>query len=357
MTWISFLKLGYYFYLRGSKDFGHAFLIISAALFPLGIGTTLDIIGISAMGLGGINIDIAILLIIYFISYYSLRASVFLPLTILAASALFFTFTNYLFGGNLPLQHFDQYRIAILGLSWLSFAYYFSQREMKFMTNVMYLFGLSMLLGSTASLQGHFPNASFFWENAFPVLIVLTFYASTKLQNRVFLVLAILFTIGEILYLTAEYSSSGLGWPLYRIAILGLSWLSFAYYFSKREMRFIPNVMYFFGLLMLLGSTASLQGYYPNASIFWELAFPFLIIAVFYGSIRIQSKIFLVLATLFTIGEILKLTAEYFSEGLGWPISLIVAGLIIMGVSYISFELNRRFLKPSSSISSVPSQT
>jgi uncharacterized membrane protein len=244
-------SLGYYFYLKGSKDFGHAFLIISAALFPLGIGTTLDTIGISATHLGGLNINIAVLFLIYFVSYYSLRAAVFLPLTILAASGLFFTFTNYLFENNVPIEHFDQYRIAILGLSWLCFAYYFSTKEMKFMTNIMYFFGLSAFLGSTASLQG----------------------------------------------------------------------------------------------------------YYPKANLFWELAFPFLIILAFYGSIKLQSRVFLVVATLFTIGEILKLTAEYFSEGLGWPISLIIAGLVIMGVSYLSFELNKRFLKPASSLSATSPKT
>ena len=103
--------------------------------------------------------------------------------------------------------------------------------------------------------------------------------------------------------------------------------------------------MYFFGIIMFLGSSLALQGYSPKVDIFWELIYPFLLVAVFTASIKLQSKVFLIMATIFTFGEILKLTSEYFSKSIGWPISLIVAGLVIMGIGYMSFELNKRFLK------------
>ena len=107
----------------------------------------------------------------------------------------------------------------------------------------------------------------------------------------------------------------------------------------------MANLLYFFGLLMVLGTTLALGGFSPKVNIFWQLVYPFLLVATFASSIKLQNKIFLIMATLFTFGEILKLTAEYFSKSIGWPISLIVAGLTVMGIGYMSFELNKKFLK------------
>ncbi len=239
---VSAYALGYYFYHNTvSKDFGHAFLIISAALFPIGVGTALDTIGISATNPGAVSINLALLFLVYFSSFHSLKAKIFLPFSIIAASALFFSFTDYIFGPGGETDHFTQYRFLILGLSYISFGYYFS---------------------------------------------------------------------------------------------------------SKETMSFMKDITYLFGLGAFLGSALTLQGFKPEVNVFWQLTFPALLVLVFYGSIKLQNKVFLVLATLFTFAEIFKLTAEYFSESIGWPISLIIAGLIIMGTGYLSFELNKRFIAP-----------
>ncbi|EKD65234.1 MAG: hypothetical protein ACD_50C00152G0006 [uncultured bacterium] len=237
---VSSYALGYYFFsFSKSRDFGHAFLVISAALFPLGIGTTLDTIGISATRSGGVSVNSAVLFMIFFVSYSVLKAAIFLPFSIIAASTLFFSFTNFLFGGSVLIPHFYEYRFLILGATYILFGYYFFQTNRRFMTNLLYVSGL----------------------------------------------------------------------------------------------------------LMFLGAGMSLQGFFPRSDIFWQLFYPFLLVLTFWGSIKLQSKAFLIMATIFTFGEILKLTAEYFSNSIGWPVSLIFAGLIIMGVGYLSFELNKRFIK------------
>lgn len=241
---VSAYALGYYFFVNTqSKDFGHAFLVISVALFPLGVGTALDTIGISATKSGGFSVNSALLFMIFFVSYFTLKAAIFLPFSIMAASTLFFSFTNFLFRDLGTPLHFYEYRVLTLGITYTLFGYYFFQTNRKFMTNLMYSFGL----------------------------------------------------------------------------------------------------------LMFLGASLSLQGFYPKSiNVFWQLIYPFLLVLTFWGSIKLQSKAFLIMATLFTFGEILKLTTEYFSKSIGWPVSLIVAGLIIMGIGYMSFELNKRFIKKSS---------
>lgn len=244
---VSAYALGYYFFNNTkSKDFGHAFLVISAALFPLGvgtsldtIGTSLDTIGISATQSGGVSVNSAVLFMIFFVSYSVLKAAIFLPFSIIAASTLFFSFTNFLFKDIGVIPHFYEYRVLILGITYVLLGYYFSQTNRKFMTNLMYLFGL----------------------------------------------------------------------------------------------------------LMFLGASLSLQGYFPKVNVFWQLIYPFILVLTFWGSIKLQSKVFLIMATIYTFAEISKLTAEYFSKSVGWPVSLIIAGLVIMGIGYMSFELNKRFLK------------
>jgi len=241
---VSAYALGYYFFANTqSKDFGHAFLVISAALFPLGIGTALDTIGISATKSGGVSVISALLFMIFFTSYLALKAAIFLPFSIMAASTLFFSFTDFLVKDIGVPPHFDEYRLLILGITYVLFGYYFFETNRKFMTNLMYIFGLLMVLGASLSLQGFYPG---------------------------------------------------------------------------------------------------------SVNVFWLLAYPFLLVATFWGSIKLQSKVFLIMATIFTFAEILKLTSEYFSKSIGWPISLIVAGLVVMGIGYMSFELNKRFFKVTS---------
>ncbi|MBI2028019.1 MAG: DUF2157 domain-containing protein [Candidatus Levybacteria bacterium] len=236
---VSAYALGYYFFKNTpSKEFGHAFLVISAALFPLGVGTSLDAIGVSATRSGGVSVNSAVLFMIFFVSYSVLRAAIFLPFSIIAASTLFFSLTNFLLKDAGVIPHFYEYRVLVLGVTYILLGYYFSQTNRKFMINLMYVFGL----------------------------------------------------------------------------------------------------------LMFFGVSMSLQGYSPRANFFWQIAYPFLLVLGFWGSIKLQSKAFLLMSTLFTFGEILKLTAEYFSKSIGWPVSLIIAGLIIMGIGYMSFELNKRLI-------------
>lgn len=244
---VSAYAVGYYFFVNAkSRDFGHAFFVIATALFPLGIGTALDTIGVSATQAGGVAINSAVLFLIFFVSYYALKAEIFLPFSIMAASTLFFSFTNFLFKNVGIPAHFYEYRVLVLGISYI-------------------------LLG---------------------------------------------------------------------------------YYFSETERKLITNLLYFFGLVMFLSATMALQGFYPKSfNVFWQLIYPFLLVLTFAASIKLQSKVFLITATLFTFAEIVKLTTEYFSKSIGWPISLIFAGLVIMGIGYVSFELNKRFLK----ISKLPS--
>ena len=74
------------------------------------------------------------------------------------------------------------------------------------------------------------------------------------------------------------------------------------------------------------------------------LIFPVLVFGALYLSVHLKSKSFLTFGTLFLMGYILKLTSEYFSDSLGWPLALVIAGLAMIAAGYLSLYLKRKYM-------------
>jgi hypothetical protein len=130
----------------------------------------------------------------------------------------------------------------------------------------------------------------------------------------------------------------------YRILIAGLSYIFMGYAFSKTERASLSGFLYGFGILGFLGAALSLGGWKPEQNLFWELIFPFLVFGSLFISINIKNKAFLTWGTIFLMAYILKITSEYFSSGLGWPLALVMAGLAMIGVGYMSISIKKKYL-------------
>ncbi|MGH2611719.1 MAG: hypothetical protein ACRDFB_01560, partial [Rhabdochlamydiaceae bacterium] len=130
----------------------------------------------------------------------------------------------------------------------------------------------------------------------------------------------------------------------YRVLFVGLSYLFLGYYLSSTLQRDLAGALYGFGSLFFLGAALSLGGFKPSQNIFWELIFPGLVFVILYLSVHLKSKAFLTFGTLFVMIYILKITGEYFSGTLGWPISLMFCGVALIGVGYYAFSLNKKYL-------------
>ncbi len=130
----------------------------------------------------------------------------------------------------------------------------------------------------------------------------------------------------------------------YQTLIAGISYMFLGYAFSKTERAPLKGFLYGFGILGFLGASMALGGWEPNQSIFWELLFPVLVFGTLFLSVYIKSKSFLVFGTLFLMGYILKITAEYFSNSLGWPLVLVISGLSMIGIGYMSFAVKKKYL-------------
>ena len=130
----------------------------------------------------------------------------------------------------------------------------------------------------------------------------------------------------------------------YRVLVAGITYMLIGYAFSKNERASLSNFLYGFGILGFLGSALALGGWEPNQNVFWELIYPGLIFGALFLSVHIKSKSFLTWGTLCLIVYILKITSEYFSSCLGWPLALVIAGLSMIGVGYMSLSLKKKYL-------------
>lgn len=131
----------------------------------------------------------------------------------------------------------------------------------------------------------------------------------------------------------------------YRILVTGIAYMLIGYSFSKSDERSsLSGFLYGFGILGFLGSALALGNWEPNQNIFWELIYPFLVFGALFLSVTIKSRAFLTWGTIFLMGYILKITGEYFSNSLGWPLALVICGLAMIGVGYMSFSIRKKYL-------------
>lgn len=211
--------------------------------------------------------------------------------------------------------------------------------------------GLLAPLGvSVAFKEGGFDLNSDGIQLAIYVIIAAIFFSALWFYRQtILLFFAIVFTVGIFHFiinliignnlLMANYSKV---WE-YKILTEGLVWILLGYYFLQTQFKALTGVMYGFGCVAFLGAAMALGGWDPNQNAFWELIYPLLVFGIIFCGVYVKSKSFLVFGTIFLIGYILKLTGEYFTSGLGWPLALVIAGLAIIGIGYYAVRLNNRY--------------
>lgn len=129
----------------------------------------------------------------------------------------------------------------------------------------------------------------------------------------------------------------------YRFLFLGISYGLLAYSWKKIAPT-LSAWMYALGTAMFLGAALALGGYAPSANKPWEILYVGLNFGILFLSTALKSRAMLVLGSLYLMGYILKITAEYFSDNIGWPLSLIGAGFMLVAIGYGTYTVNRRYL-------------
>lgn len=167
-------------------------------------------------------------------------------------------------------------------------------------------------------------------------------------RKSVFVFFSILFSTWLFYALTDFLVSSNpiFDWHFYAYRTLasGIVYMLLGYSFSKNKYAPLADFLYGFGILGFLGAALALSEWQPHQNVFWELLYPIFVFGALYLSVYLKSKSFLTWGTIFLMLYILKITSEYFTSGLGWPLSLVMAGLAMIAVGYMSLSLNRKYL-------------
>lgn len=99
----------------------------------------------------------------------------------------------------------------------------------------------------------------------------------------------------------------------------------------------------------LLNIAATLQIYIGLFSLTFryewlDYIFPIILLGGYMLSVKINNRIILLGSALFTFMIIFKITAERFSESLGWPISLVIIGISLIIIGSGTYYIKKKFV-------------
>ncbi len=175
----------------------------------------------------------------------------------------------------------------------------------------------------------------------FFILFIIYDISFLLLRNNIFLLFSVVSISGLFLSsVTLLAGELSLDVILYSLVILGLGYFALAERFKSYRKNLV-NIFHLLGAVFLLSSTFALS----FDSSLWLFAFPVLLFISFLISIVRKNRILLIFSIIFTFAEIDRITVDFFSDNLGWPISLIIAGFSIMFIGYLGYSLNKKYMK------------
>jgi hypothetical protein len=184
------------------------------------------------------------------------------------------------------------------------------------------------------------------WQVVIATVMTLMYLLSFfRLRKVLHLLFAILF--GTMLYYAVlNYIAADMvgfyNFYQYITIVAGAAYIFLGYSFAKNEdYKALNGFLYSFGTLGVLGAAITLGNTY---SPLWDVLYIPLLFGALIGSTFLRSRAMLTFATLFLMGYVIKLTAVYFSSGLGWPLALVIAGLGLIGSGYLSIYLRKKYM-------------
>lgn len=132
--------------------------------------------------------------------------------------------------------------------------------------------------------------------------------------------------------------------------VLGIAYLCATYYFQKnmpvtenyerKEKYAVQNILYTIGILLTVLPSLFLGGVFDFITLL-------LIFGAFYLSIFIKSRFTLIVSGVLLISYVLKITSKYFVNSIGWPLSLIGIGFLVIAIGYGMVYVSRTYIPKS----------
>lgn len=120
---------------------------------------------------------------------------------------------------------------------------------------------------------------------------------------------------------------------------LGLSMLFVLFRIDQTPHAAITPFWYFWGSSAMLAGLFNLVQDSPLEILFLGAA-----CGVVFWSTWVKSRSLLFVATVAILGYVGYYTSEHFSDVVGWPIALILFGLMLIGLSAVAFRINRKYI-------------
>lgn len=181
-------------------------------------------------------------------------------------------------------------------------------------------------------------------------MILAFFYAmwlALQRQAVLYFFLVVFLTSSIVIYVTEFAQSLGVtgqqNIALVLYVLIGGIYLTLAKRLTVMWARPISGLLSFAGTVMLLGAPFS-RMMDSGVAISWVLVYCLALLGMYGLAIKFKSKMMLILSTIFLIVFMMTVTARYFSDSLGWPISLLLLGFAMLGAGYVSVEINNKLI-------------
>ena len=122
--------------------------------------------------------------------------------------------------------------------------------------------------------------------------------------------------------------------------VLGLSLLCVCVALNKTMHQTITPFWYFAGSTMFLYSVFDLIERSPIEILFLAAA-----CGMVYLSTYVRSRTLLIVSTLAILGYIGYFSHRHFLDSMGWPIALVVFGLLMIALSALAFRINKKYIQ------------
>ena len=192
------------------------FYLLSAALAPFGLHTLLDSQGINAATALSQSFIAGALLTLYLLSFIAKKRYMFAGISIIFATWLYLALGNHIMGAAPIAREYklDEWRIIILGASYLALANYFKRIKRATFTSYLNFFGTNAVLLGALIMGGWKPNQSPIWEMLYPIIVSGFIFGSTRTGSNSMLGLGTIYLMIFILKITSQYFAGAIGWPL-----------------------------------------------------------------------------------------------------------------------------------------------
>lgn len=121
---------------------------------------------------------------------------------------------------------------------------------------------------------------------------------------------------------------------------LGASLMLIAWALDHSKHHAISAFWYFVGSVAVLFAAFELLQDQPYEALFIGLT-----ALIIYISTAARSRTLLFVGTVSMIGYISHFTYAHFSDTLGWPIVLIICGIILIAIGFVAMKINTRFIR------------